>query len=1243
MTRSHLAIALAATFAVAGGGYWIYTTFAAQGQGTLAQTPLNVDSNIPPAFIMAVDDSGSMTFETLFPANDGPGCWTGTSFFNANGTLATTGNCQFNHLIPYPGHRIDNNRWAIAPVLTYGFARSAEFNPSYFDHTQQYLPWVNSDNTPYGATVANPLGNASRTATRTNPRNTTPTIDFTRTRGETDAALMFQLRTNMVLPEETEYYATSNCGGLGTTNGTRNQWVELDDDHRMTANCTVGIRYFPAVFYLKTTTAAPAGYRTNLVGNDETGGRTLARNACGASCDMYRYEIRPENYSSSDAYNAAHQNFVNWFSFYGNRNRAMIAGMTRALVDVNNMRVGYFTINRRTATVPMRDMGEPARKAELFAELHTLPASGGTPNLFAVNHIGQQFLRTDANAPVQLACQKNAGMLFTDGYSNGGTPGAPAVSGLGEPFDPTPANSMAAIATRYYQTSLRPDLPQGLVRVPSGCGTPQNPIANPDPRLDCNRNPHMNFYGITLGANGKIFDADAPRDPFDAPYPDWEGHFDSDVRAVDDIWHAAVNTRGEFINATTPLSITRAMRRVLSSVSAEPTPAGTIDVAGARIGTNSFSVQPEYDVENNGTDWFSKLTAQSVSIDPVTKRATFVTRWEASAVLPSASTRANRTFFATTTGAARPTVRTFTATNLGARPFNTLCNNALARCSEATALALGVPAADAVAYLLGDTSRETRNSGQLRDRTTRLGDIVNSNPVVSSPTNDYGYRALRDTAGNPDPYGYAAYLTTKATRPTMVYVGANDGMLHAFDGSSGVEQFAYIPATAVGHMGNLLFPYDLDDRDDQVFQHRYYVDGPVTVSDAYLSGSWKTMLVGTAGAGGKSIFALDLANPRSFTAGDVLWELNDRVSDTNVSRNIGNILGKPVVVPVKNTAGDVAWQVVFGNGYGSTNGRAALFMVNAATGAAAVTQAQEASQTGANGLGNVIVLDRYRLVAGTWQRGRDGFADTAYAGDQFGAVWKFDLRAGAEPTKTQPLFVASDAGGGRQPILGGFEAATGPGGGVMLYFGTGAFSFNGDPADRQVQTLYAINDQGAPITGRAELQQQTILAEDVDGLRSISVNTLGLTAKGWYIDLRFGSATGERFVGYPRIESGVVFFTTFDPNSTDVCATGGKNRLYGLSALSGAAGLSRARIGAPDGASLASGIGGFNLNTPGSAPVKDVAVYAAPRESVPLGTVTQAVIDAAVNQRCDMIVQAAGAPPLYMPRPCGRQSWRQVR
>lgn len=1317
--RKQLALSLA-TLAVAGGGYFAYTLFAAQAQNsTLAQAPMNSQVQVPPAFIMAMDDSRSMAYQAVFPTQDtqglagggGGACWSGNSstatdtswsFFSAPGQLrldrsGSRGTCAYFYYIT--GDRDLNNN-GIPPVDTYGFARSHVYSYGYFNPGATYRPWARGDGTTYP--------DAPATAARIHPADASPTFNLTANLLDQNARSRSYAHLGMFLPAGTRYRLTgsSGCGGLSGGTGTTREVGS--GGHTMSASCSVDFEYFPATFYLPVDQAAPTGF---IEAN-----RVLAQNACAPRttaapnrCDMYRYEIKPANYvggATGAAYLNAIQNFANWFTYYGNRQRAAIASASHAMADVNNMRVGYFRINNRSA-VTMYDMGIQSEKLQLFgvgsSAAGTIPTTmpgsntllglladgSATPNTSAVDYLGQQFGRTrtttDTNPPIRLACQKNAGMLFTDGFNNdSATPSASAISGLGAPFDTTGADTLAAIASKYYFNSdgsrntvggtgtppLRSEMDRGLVPVPEACST-LSPTSTEWKRLDCQTNLHMNFFAITLGVSGVEFDANASpkQDPFvtSIPWPTTRPANNS-AGTVDDLWHATVNTRGDFINANTPEEITAAMRKILATVSSGASPSGSVAITGARIGGGSLTVIPAYRVENEGTDWSGTLSAARVRLNATTRLPELVDAWEASVRMPLP---ANRDVFFNRGG----TVSAFNATNVA---LTDLCSLAGCTAAEITALGTTSNLGNAINYLLGDVSLEKRSGGPYRSRTTRLGDIVNSTPVVSAPTDDYGYSTL----GAPYAASYRTYLGTKKTnRRYMVYVGANDGMLHAFDGgwtsamaeagqdtdaNGGREEFAYIPETALGHMGTLLFPYDAANQNDQKFRHRYHVDGPLTVSDAYYGGSWKTVLVGTAGAGGRSVFALDVSAPASFGASSRLWEisnLNTSLS-TAVRNNLGHVLGKPVVVPVKNTAGTVTWKAIFGNGLESTSGKAVLFMVDIGTGTPNITmiEAQEAaghglSSASRNGLGNIVVVDRW-MGTSLATAGRDGFADTVYAADQQGALWKFDIRAAAPANISIPLFKTQEftEGGGRyrQPILGGLTATGGPSGGVMVYFGTGSFSFLHDPADSSAQSLYAINDteRGATTASIALSSLVRYTVQTLSGTdRTVTRQTNPpLAPRGWYVNL----ATRERFVGNPAIASGVLFMPTYTPDANTTasanagCSTGGLNALFGLNARTGAAALSRVRYGSTSGTSPAANTASIALSTGGTAPVKDVGVMAIPRLAPPGAPAPTPGSPAPApptppDQGCWMMVTVAGAQPMFLPYPCGRQSWRQIQ
>ncbi|MET1162592.1 MAG: PilC/PilY family type IV pilus protein, partial [Pseudoxanthomonas sp.] len=1064
-------LCLSAAVLLASGGYFLYSVFANQGQGTLAQAPLNIQSQVTPGFMMAIDDSGSTMFQNQFPGADGKACWNRDSssapysFFYTSGTdsgkLRTSGGtCDFAYA--YGSHyRLDDdaaNNWVgIPPVDSFGFARSPEFNPAYFNPSVTYEPWLNSAGVSYG--------DATPTAARIDPSGNvgTWTVDLTQPVSQARMAAnngqlsdKFRALTGMVLPSGTNYYVNAaTCGGL-----TGLAWRTLTAAHTMTGNCDIFVTHYLPTFYLKQATAIPAGYGAVA--------RTLVNNACGPGCNMYRYTI-----AAGDT--AAMRNFANWFSYYGNRHKSLVAGLTRTMFDVNNMRVGYFRISQhgsrdepltKTAErVTMYNMAVPTDKTALYTQVLTAPSWGSTFNRQAVYAAGEQFRRTDTGAPVQLACQKNATMLFTDGYSNSD---GPTVGNLdlpmGVPFRDSNSDTMADIASKYYlndaggNSPLRTDLPAGQVPTPGAC-----PSA--DLSVDCQENLHVNFYGITLNGRGNLFDPDTAQNAYTnaTVYNNWPARQNDNRSTIDDIWHAATNTRGKLVNARTPADIIAAMRQILGAVGEGTTPAGSIGLTGARIGTGSFVVEPFYEARNYSTDWYSTLTAKKVTKNATTGAVVYTTDWEAAAELPTPANR--NVWYAKGTAVAR-------FNNAAALTLADLCSSPtpMSLCTQARITSdIGVNISQAIDYLLGDQSNEEGRggTGKLRFRSTRLGDIVNSSPVISNPLDDYGYRTLRNGAST-DIFGYQTYLTTKSSRRPMVYAGANDGMLHAFDGrdrasGGGVERFGYIPTTALGHMGNLLFPLAGKENDPD-FQHRYYVDGPVTISDAYNAGAWagsagwKTVLVGGAGAGGRGVYALNVSNPAGFTSTDRLWEINANHATASVKNNIGYVINKPVIVPVKTYGGTVRWKAIFGNGYASTNKAAVLFVVDIATGAVTTITATEAAAPagGDNGLGNIVVLDRFGGADATLNSSlRDGYADTVYGADQKGAVWKFDLRDGTSGTITTPLFVTNTyADGTRQPILGGLAAAAGPGGGVMVYFGTGSFSFAGDEVDRTIQSLY---------------------------------------------------------------------------------------------------------------------------------------------------------------------------------------------
>lgn len=717
-------------------------------------------------------------------------------------------------------------------------------------------------------------------------------------------------------------------------------------------------------------------------------------------------------------------------------------------------------------------------------------------------------------------------------------------------------------------------------------------------------------------------------------------------------------TPDNYFFARDPSKLKEALDRIFSHAegSNESTGGGG---TGARIGSGSFTIESGFNVPAESNDWTGFLRGVEVKADG----SAGITLWDAAGKIPSA---ADRKIFMVTHptqpsvdgGADSPVVAAmFTASNL-------------VGIDDQTKLAsLGYPAYGPLPGVTPDRMvdylRGTAVTGW-RHRTSMLGDIVNSVPKIASPRDDLGYGVWASTAGDVAwkaslGTSYLDYLDAKKARDPVVYVGANDGMLHAFDATpssaGGRELFAFIPDGSRRHIAALAHP-DYD--------HEYFVDGAIAVSDVPFSasGSWRTLLVGSTGGGGAkrtgggdrktvgygSVFGLDVSNPKSFDTNDVLWELSGEHDS-----KLGFVLGEPVIVPVAGSAGP-RWVAIFGNGVNSADSSPTLFIVDVRTGALVRRLTPAGSgYASRNGLINVAPV-----ALGN----DDGLVDTVYGGDLQGNIWKFDLSDDSEHSWNvafgdKPLFTAIREGV-PQPVTGSIEISRGPFGGVNLYFGTGRYFAEGDNETSEVQSFYGIWDspgQG-PVAGRGALIQQLISAGTMSNgytTRNISRNPVSYaTSRGWYVDLVVGTeAAGERFIGAPRLQSGKVIFATYQPGAAICSAGGGQNWEYALDMLTGSGAMSGVTV-TPDGASVCVGdCGAITLNPDGTgAPVRSIDIFV-PQPFRPGTGATPpgacdpadpACVDDMINaSKCTFVLRAAGAGPQHLPRPCGRQSWRQVR
>lgn len=691
--------------------------------------------------------------------------------------------------------------------------------------------------------------------------------------------------------------------------------------------------------------------------------------------------------------------------------------------------------------------------------------------------------------------------------------------------------------------------------------------------------------------------------------------------------------------------------------------------SGLRINAGSFTVGSSFSVSEKTNDWSGDLSAYAVQADG--RRGSHL--WRAAQKMPGWSSRNLWTALTptrvTSSGAvlAPPQRKTFTTGELGNTEQEVLA--ALGLSAKPTWME-GDGATALVDYLRGSPAREKTHGGPFRNRTrlpgagAPLGDIIGSNVELQAPKDSYGWNRWAGGAGWRDAAGkaYKQFLARRlSANKTYAFVGANDGMVHGFDATpsaaGGREVFAYVPGASRELMSALANPR---------YQHRYLVDGALTLGDvAVQSGgawNWRSLLVVSTGAGSRSITGLDVGNPSGFGAGSILWEL--RGSDVGYAGidELGNVMGKPWIVPIKRDGGTGAprWVVIFGNGVNSASGRAVLFVVDAVSGEILRRLSVGTFGDAGNGLMHVAPVS----IANA-----DGLVDTVYAGDMKGNLWKFDLSQ-ASPSAwkvahDKPLFTAKNADGQTQPITGAIEVSRSATGGVMTYFGTGSLFVVGDESSRRVQSLYAVVDPAvftATLT-RAALVEQTLSAggATADGTRLRNISGNDANDRGWYVDLKLegSNGTGERFIGKPVLQSGKVFFTTFEPTA-QACSSGGVNRLYGLMLSNGGAGLA----GLTDinkGSNVCTGdCAGIQLKSGGvadkdTAPVKEALVLLPPLADDILdcadgkcsgrtsGEMVGKLSDLLEKKKCWLQLHTPGSAPLSLPRPCGRQSWRQIR
>lgn len=1074
-----------------------------QANVDMASVPLFLTTSVEPNLMFILDDSGSMHFEIMPDDYNFWGVDNGSVPYVFPRARNVYGLSDYTHRVATVDSDTPYN----------AIARSPQVNTIYYNPSVTYTPWSRSDGSLYP--------NASITCALHNPERSGTGADYCRDLTVDNGNY------------DSNSWSTCTTSGCSRTSSSKTFW--------------------PATYFW---------HNGGDVWNWDNYTRVEIRSSTSSYTGHSRSKRKDCATAGSCTYDEEIQNFANWYTYYRSRILAARAAIGRAFSEQGEgMRLGFAAINKDSTSVDgvntetiitgVRRFSGSDRTA-FFTNLYThpIPASG-TPLRTALDDAGRYFSRTDNQGPwgavpgtnntsAHLECRQNYSILMTDGYwtegtsydantsgardNNDGTDG-PTITGPNSqtftfdnvsPFVDTYSNTLADVAMYYWKRDLRTDLAN---RVPT---TPIDPAFWQ----------HMVTFGVGLGVTGSVSPTSAFGAITSGAATNWPNPTSSTAAKLDDLLHASVNSRGGFFSAADPITFATQLGDVLRTIVARVESSSTSAAASSATLQNDTLL---YTAGFRSTDWSGQLQARNINRAANGSLSLGSVAWNAESRLRDQVADGSRRIF--TMQRASIGAATQVLTGSGVTLSGTLHANQQAALNRDLSGTVDNLAADRIDWLYGDeaanaTFRSRSGSGEAR----LLGDIVGSSPQYAGKR-DFGYRRLTDLGTS-----YLNYRTSGAyqSRPDTLYVAANDGMLHAFDARTGTERFAYMPSELLLPEGANTFA-KINRLMAPDYTHRYFTDGNATVADAYWGGSWKSVLVGSMGAGGRTVYAVNTTNPSGFGTSDILWEFTDP--------DLGYGVGKPTIVRMSN--GD--WAAVFGNGYNSANHKAVLYIVRLSDGQLlSKINTSSAADTAASPNG---------LAAATAALNLDTMsATTIYAGDLKGQLWRFDVSGGANTwdgnSRRGVLFQARDASNNPQPITSAPEVAINPDrdNTLMVVFGTGSYFRTQDASSTQVQSLYGIIDaNGAAVNGRNQLVQQQITwqgsfsaGSETYTLRNVSDNAMAANQKGWYLDLIVGNtARGERVVSKPVLLTGAVRdrvrFTTMIPEPDPCGTTGGRS------------------------------------------------------------------------------------------------------
>lgn len=776
-------------------------------------------------------------------------------------------------------------------------------------------------------------------------------------------------------------------------------------------------------------------------------------------------------------------NFANWYSYHLTRTKVAKAGASYAFNDPSvfnddsDYRVGFTTIWEGANARPNLKFRIPVgnnnglfkgnnpgeNRRVWFDRLFAASANSNTPLIPALARAGQYFEEMGPDGPwgpqatsSQFECRQNFTILTTDGFWNSGATavgntdgsngtaitrpdGPPYTYIAARPFQDNWSNTLADVAMHYWKRDLRTDL---VNTVPASASNPAFWQ-------------HMVTFSISIGLKGTL-DPKVDLPALTSGAKTWPQPISNGITTIDDLFHASVNGHGAFVAAGDPQEFADGLGSALRAIAARRGSGSNATVTGTSTSAGTKVFQAKF----FSSKWYGEVQAYPVS--------------------GSGVDIANPLWTATVPVVAARSIYTHNGTAGTTFP------------TAAQTLALTPLVAN---YIRGDRTQEPQFNvaGLLRDRSTLLGDIVNSSPT---------------------------YVKTSSSVET-VYVGANDGMLHAFNAADGIERFAYVPRG--------IDLAKLQNFSDPDYGHHFFVDGPIITSTSRDLTN-QTVLVGSLGRGGRGLYALDVTDPTIFGPSKVLWD-----KDSSFDSDMGQVLSRPIITKLNNGSTGL----IVPNGLNSTSERAVLFVLDLVTGA----KIAEID----TGVGSPVASNGLAAPRG-WDSDGNGTVDLVYAGDLRGNLWKFDLSS-SNPSQwkvadNRPLYAPITPGA--QPVTGGVTIAVDPATDKRwVFFGTGRLLSTSDITDTSRQTWYGVIDEegaSSSVTRTSMTARNIAIFDAGTKNRAFEPNSpLPLNSKGWYIDLDLppgNTLEGERMVGDQQVVKNALIAGSIIPSTSNPCLPG---------------------------------------------------------------------------------------------------------